>query len=46
MDYKTMTVEQLEERKSAIAAELDSPEANLDDLEAEARAIMNQQPKC
>jgi len=34
-----MTVEQLEERKSAIAAELDSPEANLDDLEAEARAI-------
>lgn len=39
MDYKTMTVEQLEERKSAIAAELDSPEANLDDLEAEARAI-------
>lgn len=39
MDYKTMTVDQLEERKSAIAAELDSPEANLDDLEAEARAI-------
>lgn len=39
MDYKEMTVEQLEERKSAIAAELDSPEANLDDLEAEARAI-------
>lgn len=39
MDYKTMTVEQLEERKSAIAAELDNPEANLDDLEAEARAI-------
>lgn len=39
MDYKTMTVEQLEERKSAIAAELDNPEANLDDLETEARAI-------
>lgn len=39
MDYKEMTVEQLEERKSAIAAELDSPEANLDDLETEVRAI-------
>ena len=39
MDYNEMTVEQLEDRKSAIVAELDSPEANLDDLEAEARAI-------
>lgn len=39
MDYKEMTIEQLEERKAAIAAELDSPEANLDDLETEARAI-------
>lgn len=39
MDYKEMTIGQLEERKAAIAAELDSPEANLDDLETEARAI-------
>lgn len=34
-----MTMEQLEERKIAIAAELDNPEADLDALEAEARAI-------
>lgn len=36
---KDMTVEQLEERRAAIAAELDSPEADLDALEEEARAI-------
>lgn len=34
-----MTVEMLEERKSAIVAELDNPEADLDALENEARAI-------
>ena len=36
---KDMTVEQLEERRAAIAAELDNPEADLDALEEEARAI-------
>lgn len=39
MEIKEMTIEQLEERKAAIAAELDSPEADLDALEAEARSI-------
>ena len=39
MDLKEMTIEQLEERKSAIVAELDAPEADLDALEAEVRAI-------
>lgn len=39
MDMKEMTIEQLEERKTAILAELDNPEANLDALEEEARAI-------
>ena len=39
MDFKEMTIEQLEERKAAIAAEIDAPEADLDALEAEARAI-------
>jgi len=39
MDFTEMTVEQLEERRSAIAAELDAPEADLDALEVEARAI-------
>lgn len=39
MEIKEMTIDQLEERKSAIAAELDSPEADLDALENEARAI-------
>ena len=34
-----MTIEQLEERKTAIVAELDAPEADLDALEEEARAI-------
>jgi len=34
-----MTIEQLEERKAAIAAELDAPDADLDALEAEARSI-------
>ena len=39
MDIKEMTVEELMERRSAIAAELDAPEADLDALEAEARSI-------
>lgn len=39
MEINEMSVEQLEERKAAIAAELDAPEADLDALEAEARAI-------
>ncbi len=39
MDLKEMTIEQLEERKVAIASEIDAPEADLDALEAEARSI-------
>lgn len=39
MNFKEMTVEELTERRSAIAAELDAPEADLDALEEEARAI-------
>ena len=39
MELKDMTMEQLEERKSAIATEIESPDADLDALEAEARGI-------
>lgn len=39
MDFSEMTVEQLNERRSAIASEIDAPDADLDALEAEARAI-------
>lgn len=39
MEIKDMTIEQLEERKEAIVAELDNPEADLDALETEARSI-------
>ena len=39
MELKEMTIEQLEERRVAIANEVDSPEADLDALQAEARAI-------
>ena len=39
MELKDMTVEQLEERKAAIAAELDNDDADLDALENEARSI-------
>lgn len=39
MEINKMTIEELEERKTAIAAELDSPEADLDALEEEVRAI-------
>lgn len=38
-DIKTMTAEQLEERRAAIGAEIDTDGADLDALEAEARAI-------
>lgn len=39
MELKDMTIEQLEERKSAIVAELDNEGADLDALEAEVRSI-------
>lgn len=39
MELNEMSIDQLEERKTAIGAELDAPEADLDALEAEARAI-------
>ena len=39
MEMKEMTVEQLEERKTAIAEELDKEGADLDALEAEVRSI-------
>ena len=38
-DYKTMTIEALEARKAAIAVEVDQEGADLDALQAEARAI-------
>jgi len=39
MELKDMTIEQLEERKNAIAGELDNEGADLDALEAEVRSI-------
>ena len=39
MDFTTMTIDQLNERRAAIAAELDKDGADLDALESEARAI-------
>lgn len=42
MNFNDMTVEQLEERMSAIVSELDNPEADLDALESEARAIKDE----
>ena len=39
MELKEMSVEQLEERKNAIVAELDNEDADLDALEAEVRSI-------
>ena len=39
MEIKEMTIEELSERRAAIAAEVDAPEADLDALEAEARSI-------
>ena len=39
MEIKDMTIEQLEERKAAIVADLDNPEADLNALEEEVRSI-------
>ena len=39
MDIKEMSIEELMERRTAIAAEIDAPDADLDALEAEARSI-------
>lgn len=39
MELKEMTIEQLMERRSAIAVEAEAPEANLDALEAEVKSI-------
>lgn len=39
MNFNEKTVEELMERRTAIAAEIDAPEADLDALESEARAI-------
>lgn len=39
MDFSAVTIDQLMERRSDIAVELDAPEADLDALEAEVRAI-------
>ena len=37
MNFSTMTIEQIEERKTAILSEMDQPEADLNALEAEMR---------
>lgn len=42
MELNEMTIDQLEERKTAIVAELDSPDADLDALEAEMRSIKDE----
>ena len=39
MNFKDMSADELMERRSAIATEIDAPEADLDALEQEARAI-------
>lgn len=39
MDFSAMTIDQLNERRAAIAVEIDADGADLDALEAEARAI-------
>lgn len=39
MEYKDMTIEQLEERKQAIGVEVENEDADLDALEQEVRAI-------
>lgn len=39
MDFKTMTIEELEARRQAIAAELDNDDADLNALEEEVRGI-------
>ena len=42
MDFKEMTTEELMERRTAIAAEIDVPEADLDALAREAESIKNE----
>lgn len=42
MNLKEMTVEQLEERRAAIANEIENPDADLDALEKEAREIKDE----
>lgn len=42
MDYKTMTVEELETRRAAIVTEVDADGADLDALETEVRAIRDE----
>jgi len=39
MDFKNMTIEELNERRAQIATEVEKPEADLDALQKEARAI-------
>lgn len=39
MELKDMSIDELKERRAAIATEVEAPEADLDALEAEARAI-------
>ena len=39
MDFSTMTIEEMEERKSVLVSELDNEGADLDAIEAEVRAI-------
>lgn len=39
MEFKEMSIDQLEERKAAIATEIDAPEADLNALEEEIRGI-------
>ncbi len=39
MDFKNMTIEELNERRAQIAEEVEKPEADLDALQEEARAI-------
>ena len=45
MEITEMTIEQLEERKAQIAAEVDAPEADLDALESELRSIKEELEK-
>ena len=42
MELKSLSVEQLEARKAEIANELDLPDADLDALETEVRAIKDE----
>ena len=39
MDLRDMTIDELKERRTAIAEEIDSPDADLDSLESEVRSI-------